>query len=74
MISIYTYCYTLDAIDIAEGLKKLYDLLVTGNSTLSVYQFALDMEKQLGLKQAQIRNYLSLVNLTPELKELVTRM
>jgi ParB family chromosome partitioning protein len=59
-------------IDIAEGLKKLYDLVVTTKPKLSVYQFALELEKEIGLHEASIRRYLSLVNLVPELKEMVS--
>jgi len=69
---IYSLENILQPIDIAEGLKKLYDLVVTTNPKLSIYQFALELQKEIGLHEASIRRYLSLVNLTPELKEMVS--
>jgi len=58
----------LDAIDIAEGLKKLYDMWSVTDQ-LSINQFA---DKLPWLGRTQIKQYLSLVNLTPELKDLVS--
>lgn len=62
----------LDSIDVAEGLKKLYDFEVTSNPKLSVHQFAIKTGKILGLTERQVESYLSLVNLAPELKEMVS--
>lgn len=70
----------VDPIDVAEGLKKLYDmkkLEVTSkfkqtHKEYTIAQFSEEVSKQIGLSDRQVREYLSLTNLTPEVQELVS--
>ena len=58
----------VDAIDIAEGLKKLVDLYSRDESKTKIVEEILP--KRISIPKQTIWRYLSLVNLTPELKEL----
>jgi ParB family chromosome partitioning protein len=61
----------VNEIDIAEGLKKLIDLMI-GNKEVKNITEGVTAVTAVGLKEREIWNYLSLVNLVPELKELVS--
>ena len=63
----------VDDIDVAEGLKKLYDMRSsTSSGTMTVNQFGESVASIIGLNPEQVRRYLSLVNLAPEVKEMVS--
>jgi ParB family chromosome partitioning protein len=62
----------VDDIDVAKALKKLYDMMVHGEPKLSIRQFAIEIGKQLGLSGSEVERYLSLLNLVPEVQEMVS--
>jgi ParB-like chromosome segregation protein Spo0J len=59
----------VDAMDVAQALKKDMDLLSHGEK-LSVHQLVGKIN--IGLSQPEIYRYLSLLNLTPEVQEMVS--
>jgi ParB family chromosome partitioning protein len=57
----------VDPLDVAKALKKLADMM-GGTSR----KFAATVAARIGLKERMIWNYLSLINLTPEVQEMVS--
>jgi len=68
----------VDAIDVAEGLNKWFDEEAIKKYGKNAPDLPITMEvtsklaKTIGLTDRQVRSYLSLVNLIPELKEMVS--
>jgi ParB family chromosome partitioning protein len=62
----------IDPLDVAEALKKLYDMMVHREPKLSIRQFAIEIGKQLGLSGSEVERYLSLTSLAPKVKEMVS--
>ena len=70
----------VDPLDIAKALKKLYDMrsaqpLDSSKRTHKEYtirQFCEEISSTLGLSRQSVFNYLSLLNLTPEVQEMVS--
>jgi ParB family chromosome partitioning protein len=62
----------VDDIDVAKALKKLYDFECSTVEHLSFREFARRIESKIGLKQTETWRYLSLLNLVPEVQEMVS--
>jgi len=62
----------VDPIDIAEGLKRLYDEIGKSLPNLSLRKFSEMISKKIGLSDRQVRSYLALLGLTPELQQMVS--
>jgi ParB family chromosome partitioning protein len=62
----------VDHLDIAKALKKLYDIVCHGDTKLSLRKFAKQQSNKIGLEWREILRYLSLLNLTPEVQEMVS--
>lgn len=62
----------LDSMDIAHALKKDFDMLHGATPSLSIRQFSEQVGKQIGLDQATVWRYLSLLNLAPEVQDMIS--
>jgi ParB-like chromosome segregation protein Spo0J len=70
----------VDPLDIAKALKKLYDMrsvqpLNSSKRTHKEYtirQFCEEISSTLGLSYVEVWNYLSLLNLIPEVQEMIS--
>jgi len=62
----------VDPIDVAQGLRKLYEKACEVTSQLSLRKFAEEYQQKIGISWRQILSYLSLLGLTPELQEMVS--
>jgi hypothetical protein len=59
----------VDPLDIAKALKKLYDMEGHG---VPLQTWSKSKESEIGLSYKEILRYLSLLNLTPEVQEMVS--
>ena len=62
----------VDPIDVAQGLRKLYEDWSVTDQNPSINKFADYISPRIGIKRTQIKYYLSLLGLTPELQEMVS--
>jgi len=62
----------VDPIDVAQGLRKLYEDFGKSLPNLSLRKFSEMVSERIGLSDRQVRSYLALLGLTPELQEMVS--